>query len=231
MIRVLLAAAAVGSLLAAAQADAPLNTLTAAEKAAGWRLLFDGTTTAGWRGYRQPALPEGWRAIDGALTRLGAGGDIVTIDEFADFELAIDWKLAPGGNSGIFYRVLEGADEMWKMAPEMQLLDDPAYNGITPEQFTGANYALHAPLRAAANPPGSWNHTRVLVTGAHVEHWINDVKVVEYELWTPDWERRVQASKFKDDARYGRARTGHIGLQDHGASVAFRNIKIRVLSR
>ena len=205
------------------------NTLTAKEKADGWRLLFDGQTTAGWRGYLKDRAPDGWKAVGGSLTRSGAGGDIITTDEFADFALAIEWKIAKGGNSGIFYRVVEGADLMWKMAPELQLLDEVAHTDITPEQFTGANYALHAPKSHPARAPGSWNETRVIAKGPHVEHWINAVRVVDYEMWTADWERRVQASKFKDDARYGRARTGHIGLQDHGDLVEFRNVRIREL--
>src|SRR5207244_5888178 len=139
-------------------------------------------------GYRQDRIPDGWKAVGGSLTRIGAGGDIVSVDEFDDFELAIDWKLGPRGNSGIFYRVVEGADLMWKMAPELQLLDETGYKDLTPEQFTGANYALNAPTAKAAKPPGTWNQTRVVAKGAHVEHWINGVKVVEYEMWTPDWE-------------------------------------------
>ena len=227
---VVVPAAAMLAAAANAAGQPTSNTLTATEKAAGWRLLFDGKTTAGWRGYLKDTLPDGWKAVDGTLTRIGSGGDIITIDQFDDFELSIDWKLAPGGNSGIFYRVVEGADVMWKMAPEMQLLDDAAHKGITPEQLTGANYALHPPLRHAAKPLGTWNQARVIAKGPHVEHWLNGVKTVEYELWTPDWERRVKASKFKDDERYGRARKGSVGLQDHGDSVAFRNIKVRALN-
>jgi hypothetical protein len=210
-------------------ADAPMpNTLTAKEKADGWRLLFDGRTTALWRGFRQTTIPDGWKAVDGALTRIGRGGDIVTVDEFGDFELAIDWKLAPNGNSGIFYRVTEDDDVMWHTAPEYQIIDN-AYNKepLKPVQLAGANYDLDPPSRDATRPIGSWNETRIVVRGPHVEHWLNGVKVVEYELWSADWERRVRLSKFKDFPRYARARRGHIGLQDHGDRVAFRNIKIR----
>lgn len=210
-------------------AVAMTNTLTAKEKAGGGRLLFDGKTTNGWRGYRQQTMPEGWQAVDGALTRVGKAGDIITIDDFADFELTLEWNVAPGGNSGVFYRVTEDADAMWKTAPEMQVLDDAAYKDLTPDHFTGANYALHAPTRSVANPPGSWNQARILVKGPHVEHWLNGVKIVEYELWSEDWERRVRGSKFKEHPRYGRARRGHIGLQDHGDRVAYRNIKVREL--
>ena len=207
-----------------------MNTISAKERADGWRLLFDGRTTAGWRGFRKQKLPGGWQAIDGALTRVGEAGDIVTIDEFGDFELTLEWKLAPNGNSGVFYRVIEDDDVMWHMAPEYQIIDN-AYNNepLKPTQHAGANYDLHPPSRDVTRPIGSWNETRVLARGAHVEHWLNGVKVVEYELWTADWERRVRESKFKDYPKYGRARRGHIGLQDHGDRAAYRNIRIREL--
>jgi hypothetical protein len=215
---------------AATAGQSAMNTISANERAEGWRLLFDGKTTAGWRGYRQQTMPGGWQAIDGALTRAGQAGDIVTVDEFGDFELTLEWNLAPNGNSGVHYRVSEDVDVMWHAAPEYQVIDN-AYNKapLKPAQYAGANYDLHPPSRDATRPIGSWNQTRVLVRGAHVEHWLNGVKVVEYELWSPDWERLVRESKFKDYSGYGRARRGRIGLQDHGDRVAYRNIKIREL--
>jgi len=221
---VLLGALAAGGTSAA---QSTMNTINAKERAEGWRLLFDGQTTAGWRGFRQPTLPAGWQAIDGELTRVGEAGDIVTVDEFDDFELTLEWKLSPNGNSGLFYRVTEDDDVMWHTAPEYQIIDNAYKEPLKPVQYTGANYDLHPPSRDVTKPIGTWNQTRLLVRGAHVEHWLNDVKVVEYELWTPDWERRVRQSKFKDYATYGRARRGHIGLQDHGDRAAYRNIKIR----
>jgi 3-keto-disaccharide hydrolase len=198
----------------------------------GWRSLFDGRTTTGWRGFRQTQMPAGWQVVDGALTRVDRATDIVTVDEFSDFELTLDWKLPPNGNSGIFYRVTEDDDVMWHVAPEFQLIDN-AYDKepLKPGQLAGANYDLHPPSRDVTRPIGTWNDARLLVRGAHVEHWLNGVKVVEYELWTDDWERRVRDSKFKDYPRYGRARRGHIGLQDHDGRVAFRNIRIRELSK
>lgn len=215
---------------AIAQDNMTPNTITPRERAEGWRLLFDGKTTAGWRGYRQQTLPDGWRAVDGALTRVGQAGDIVTTDQFGDFELTLEWKLQANGNSGLFYRVTEDDPIMWHTAPEYQIIDN-AYTKepLKPGQLTGANYDMHAPLRDVTKPIGSWNVTRIVVRGAHVEHWLNGVKLVDYELWTPDWERRVRESKFKEYATYGRARRGHIGLQDHGDPAAFRNIKIREL--
>jgi hypothetical protein len=204
------------------------NTLTAKEKAEGWRLLFDGKTTAGWRGFRQQTMPGGWQAIDGTLTRAGQAGDIVTADEFGDFELTLEWSIPANGNTGVFFRVTEDDDVMWHTAPEYQIIDN-AYNKepLKPVQYTGANYDLQPPSRDVTKPIGSWNQTRLLVRGAHVEHWLNGVKVVEYELWTPDWERQVRESKFKDYPKYARARRGRIGLQDHGDGVKFRNIRVR----
>jgi hypothetical protein len=196
-----------------------------------WRSLFDGTSTAGWRGYRQKTLPQGWKVVDEALTRNGAGGDIITIDQFGDFELVLEWKVAPGGNSGIFFRVTEEDEIMWHSAPEIQVIDNAYKGGLKPAQRAGANYDLHPPTTDAARKPGEWNELRLLVTGTHVEQWLNGVKVVEYEIGSADWERRVRASKFRDYPAYGRARRGHIGLQDHGDAVAYRNIRVRELTR
>jgi hypothetical protein len=222
----------VGIALAAAptaQDHVTPNTITPKEQAEGWRLLFDGRTTAGWRGYRQQTLPDGWRVVDGALMRVGQAGDIVTTGQFGDFELTLEWKLQANGNSGLFYHVTEDDPIMWHTAPEYQIIDNAYKEPLKPGQYTGANYDLHPPSRDVTKPIGSWNQTRIVVRGPHVEHWLNGVKLVDYELWTPDWERRVRESKFKDYATYGRTRRGHIGLQDHGDPAAFRTIKIREL--
>ncbi len=207
-----------------------MNTLTAAERDQGWRLLFDGRSTAGWRGFRSPDMPGGWQVVDGALTRVAPGGDIVTVDQFADFELALEWQVARGGNSGIFLRATEDVASIYEGAPEMQVLDDARHvDGASPLTSAGANYGLHAPPRGVVRPAGEWNAARIVARGAHVEHWLNGVKVVEYELWTPDWEARVKNSKFAEWPAYGRATRGHIGLQDHGDRVTYRNVKIREL--
>lgn len=208
-----------------------MNTLTAMERAERWRLLFDGKTTDGWRGFRRADMPDGWQVVDGALTRVAAAGDIVTVEQFADFELALEWQVGPGGNSGVFFRATENADVIYKAAPEMQVLDDERHpDGQSPLTSAGANYGLHPAPRGAVRPAGEWNQARIVARGAHVEHWLNGVKMVEYELWSDDWEQRVQGSKFAEWPLYGRATRGHIGLQDHDDPVAFRNIKIRELS-
>jgi hypothetical protein len=208
------------------------NTLTAAEQAEGWKLLFDGKTTTGWHAYQKKDTPAGWTIVNGELTRTGEGGDLLTNDQYADFELSIDWKIAPKGNSGIFYRGLETEERIYYTAPEYQVLDNDGHpdakNG--PDRFAGANYDLIAPSKNVCHPAGQWNTTRILVRGAHVEHWLNGEKVVEYELWTPEWKTLVANNKFKQWPTYGMAKAGHIGLQDHGDTVAFKNIKLRVLN-
>jgi hypothetical protein len=177
------------------------NQLTDAERAAGWRLLFDGKTAAGWHGYGRHDFPAGWQVVDGALTRVGAAGDIVTDERFRDFELTLDWKVAPGGNSGIFYRGTESADPekhpLFESAPEMQVLDDARHaDGESPLTSAGSNYGLYPAPRGVVRPANQWNRVRILVRGNHVEHWLNATKVVEYELGSADWKQRVRTSKF-----------------------------------
>jgi hypothetical protein len=205
------------------------NTLTSAERTAGWRLLFDGTTTAGWRGFRQATAPGGWQAVDGALTRTGGGGDLVTIEQFANFELLIQWQIAPGGNSGIMFRVSEAADASYLTGPEMQVLDNAGHSdGASGLSSAGACYGLYAPSQDATRPPGAWNDVRLVVNGAHVEHWMNGVKIVEYDIGSADWLSRLDVSPFRDVPGYGREPRGHVAIQDHGDRVAYRGIKIRV---
>jgi hypothetical protein len=206
------------------------NTLTSEEKAAGWRLLFDGESSAGWRNYGKPTISDGWKVQDGALTRVGAGGDIITNDQFGNFELSIDWKIEPGGNSGIFYRASEEKDEIYWNAVEMQVLDDAKHpDGQSPLTSAGAAYDLYPVPPGHVHPGGEWNTARLIVNGNHVEHWLNGFKMVEYELGSRDWDSKVAGSKFKPHPKFGKNAQGHIGLQDHGNVVAFRNIKIKVL--
>ncbi|MCC7133263.1 MAG: DUF1080 domain-containing protein [Gemmatimonadales bacterium] len=209
---------------------AAANTLTEAERRDGWKLLFDGKTTAGWRSYGKRELASGWQVVDGALTRVGLAGDIVAAEEFANFELALEWSVAKGGNSGIFYRGIEGPDPIFRSAPEMQVLDDAEHaDGKSLLTSAGSNYGLYPVPRSVAAPAGQWNQARIRVSGNQVEHWLNGIKVVEYQLGSDEWRARVKASKFAAWPAYGTARRGLIGLQDHGDRVAFRSIKIRVL--
>lgn len=216
------------------------NTLSDDEHAAGWTLLFDGVSTDGWRGYGMAEFPAGgWKVENGELIGQAIsgnmdGGDIITAMEFKDFELSFDFKVGPEGNSGVFYRVKEhdGAG-LWQVAPEYQVLDDPAYIAMgtmdMTTHLTGDNYDLHSAAERSLNPTGEWNTGRIAVSGNHVEHWLNDRMTIAYEFYTDDWEARVAASKFRDEEHYARAATGSIGLQDHGTPVWYRNVKIRPL--
>jgi 3-keto-disaccharide hydrolase len=221
-------AALVGSAIMAQ--NGAMNTLTPQETAAGWKLLFDGKSLAGWRGFKTETPPAGWKAVDGTLTRETGGGDLMTVDQYGDFELRLDWKISDGGNSGIMFHVTPDGEETWHSGPEMQILDNAKHkDGANPLTSAGSNYAVHAPIRDVTKPVGEWNTVRLVVKGAHVEHWLNDVKVVEYELWSPDWDKRVQASKFGKIPPYGKAKRGHIAIQDHGDRVWYRNLKIKPL--
>lgn len=212
-----------------AQAPSP-SPLTDDEKAQGWRLLFDGKTTAGWRGFKQKDCPAGWGVVEGTLRRIAPGGDIVTEEEFESFELSLDWRVEKGGNSGIFFGVTEDHDNVWETGPEYQILDNAGHkDGVDAKTSAGANYALHAPAKDLSRPAGEWNQARIRVDGTKVEHWMNGVKLLEYELGSPEWRALVAASKFGKMPDYGTRRRGRIALQDHGDAVEYRNIKIRTL--
>jgi hypothetical protein len=225
----ILAGAAIGTLVAASHP----NALTAQQKKDGWKLLFDGKTLDGWRGWKQQGPPDGWKVVDGAITRVAKAGDLITVDQYASFDFTFEWRIAKNGNSGVFFHVAEAPDlpNTFTTGPEYQLLDNDGHpdakNG--PDRLAGGNYALHPPVNAVSKAIGEWNGSRILVNGPRVEHWLNGVKVVEYELWSADWKDRVQTSKFKAMPRYGLEKTGHIALQDHGDEVAFRALKIKVL--
>lgn len=231
MIRPLLLAAAV---LAAAPFDAPLDAQArrrpprrpAAD--AAWETIFDGRSLAGWRGWRQPSGARGWSVIDSALVRTGPGGDILFDRELGDFELALEWKVAPGGNSGIFFRASEATTYPWEGGPEMQVLDDAGHpDGKLRETAAGANFGLHPAPAGVVKPAGEWNEARLVVRGPHVEHWLNGRRMVTYELGSPDWKRRVAQSKFAEMPRYATFPRGYIVLQDHGDSVWFRRIRLK----
>ena len=204
------------------------NRLTAAERAAGWQLLFDGNSLEGWRGYNSEFMPTGWSVENGMLTRTGPGGDIITEQQFGDFELYLEWLVGPGGNSGVLLRAVEGQEKVYHGAPEMQILDDAGHlDGRSPLTSAGSNYGLHGAPRGIVKSAGEWNSSRIVVVNNQVEHWLNGDKVVEYELGSADWLRRVANSKFAQWPEYGRASRGHIGIQDHGDRVSFRNLKVR----
>ena len=209
------------------------NTLTAAERDAGWQSLFDGQTTEGWRSFRGEGFPEsGWSIEDGALRKIAAagGGDIVTTGAWADFEFRFEWKVAEGANSGVMFRVDEQYDTPWQTGAEYQILDDERHaDGKDPRTSAASLYGLVACEGKRLAPVGEWNRGRILAIGNHVEHWLNGVKVVEYEIASDEWSQMVAASKFSAMPGFGIQPRGHIALQDHGDDVWFRNLAIRNL--
>ena len=196
-----------------------------------WRVLVDGKTTDAWRGYKTQTFPSSWHLADGTLTKSGSAEDLITKDEFGDFELTWDWKLAPKGNAGVFYRATEEYEKVYWSGPEYQLLDDAGHpDGKTRLTSAGAAYAVYPSPAGVVKPANQWNSSRLVVRGAHVEHWLNGQKVVDYELWSPDWEAKVKASKFGQWPNYARAKRGHVAIQgDHEGSLWIRDMRIREL--
>ena len=194
-----------------------------------WRPLFDGTSTGAWRGYKRDALPDGWQVVDGALARVDRGGDIITVEQFENFELRFEWQVEEGGNSGVFFGVTEEVDgPVWHSGPEFQILHNAGHrDGQAPITSAGSNYAVHPPSADVTRPVGEWNTSRLLVENGRVEHWMNGIHLLTYRLGDTDWQARVEASKFAPLPRYGRVARGHIAIQDHGDPVRFRNILIR----
>ena len=209
------------------------NELTEAEKTAGWKLLFDGKDASqSWRNFKKETLSDKWAVQDGAITLTGkGGGDIITKEQFESFELSIDWKISPGGNSGIMFKVQEKGGAPYLTGPEAQIQDNA--KGHDPQK-AGWMYGLYAAAEDKTKPAGEWN-TFVLKcqktpTGTFkCEHTMNGAKYVEYEIGSADWAEKVAKSKFAKWADFGKAEKGHICLQDHGNVVSFRNIKIREL--
>ena len=229
----------------------PPNTLSKQEQAAGWRLLFDGSTLSGWRGLGYDSVPTAhWRVEHGAIRKIpngqvprlpdgqpARGGDLMTIATFADFEVAWEWKIGPGGNSGLKYNVSEAlsigvAPNHAAIGFEYQLLDDSlaADNKIASHR-AGALYDMIPPSGSSVLPAGQWNSSRLLFRGRHAEHWLNGVRVVEFDLGTARTDSLLRASKYKDIKDFAVRRQGHIVLQDHGEEIFFRSIKLRELER
>jgi len=226
----LLCATAWAATVAGATGEDKVNSLTDKEQADGWKLLFDGTTTNGWRGVKKDKAPDGWQAVDGSLVRVKGGGDIITQEQFDDFELVFDWKVAEGANSGVFYRVNEDYGVI--QSPEYQILHNQKHpDGRNAKTAAASNYALNAPTKDVTKAPGEWNLGKIVARGNHIEHWLNGEKVVEYEVASDEWTALVKASKFKDMQHYGKSMKGHIALQDHGDRVEYRNMKIRSLKK
>ena len=219
------------------------NTLTEEEKAAGWELLFDGTTLNGWKRYNHDSIGPLWTVDNGAIKCDGQGltegtakigGSLITIKPYENFELTAEWKVSPGGNSGIHYHVVEKPEytHEFDTGPEFQVMDDGGWKGdpLKPAQKAGSNYDMYAaPDTKKLNPVGEWNSAKLIYNKGHVEHWLNGEKVVEFEEGSADFKERYKKSKWTEYPGWNKYKSGSIALQDHGAPVYFRNIKIKAL--
>ncbi|MBQ1953369.1 MAG: DUF1080 domain-containing protein [Alistipes sp.] len=235
-----MAAALVGGVATSCQKH---NTLSEAEKAEGWQLLFDGETLNGWRSFNETELLGGWHVVDGCIQAKGEGGDasgyIVTDKQYANFELVWDWKLTHGGNSGMLYHVVEHPKFKvpYVTGPEYQLIDNEGWEEVNAPtkleewQKLGVDYAMHLPdySKMKVNPVGEWNSSKIVYDNGHVEHWLNGEKILEFEAYTEDWFAKKASGKWGTATEYGLAHTGVICLQDHGDPASFRNIKIKEL--
>jgi len=202
------------------------NTLTEAEKKAGWKLLFNGKTTDGWESFRKGGDPtKGWKVVDGALTRAAGGaGDIVTADEYGNYELVLEYKIAKGGNSGLMFHVLREGGAPWHSGPEIQIQDNK--DGHDPQK-SGWLYQFYKSDVDTTKPAGEWNELRFLITPEKGSLWMNGTKYYDFVYQSDDWNQLLAKSKFANMPKFGKATKGHLCLQDHGDEVAFRNIKIR----
>ena len=232
------------------------------EKSSEWTYLFDGTTLDGWKAYNEETLPPGWAIVDSVMTfssemileqdydYKGSRDIIYGAQEFDNFELYVEWKIPPGGNSGIFYHIVEGYGGLPEVAPEYQLIDDENYTnfhditeynksiGITenpqdlqPLQSTGADYAMYVPdpTKKSLNPAGEWNNSKIVFTPERVEHWLNGKLLLTFVPWSKEWNAKKNNGKWKMAKDYGIYKKGFIGFQDHGSPLWFRNIKIKEL--
>ncbi|MCF8222758.1 MAG: DUF1080 domain-containing protein [Bacteroidales bacterium] len=215
------------------------NQLTSREESEGWELLFDGETLSKWKAYNTEEGTAGWTAEDGTLAAGGEGSDahgyIITNEQYDNFDLKFEWKIAEGGNSGVMYHVIESENfsTPYLTGPEYQLIDDEGYPGELKEwQKAGADYAMYLPddAKKELKPAGEWNTSRIVFDNGHVEHWLNGKKLLEFEAWTDDWFERKNSGKWDNAPEYGLSSVGHISLQDHGSRVWFKNIKIKELA-
>lgn len=219
------------ALIAVAAIAAPSQrmTMTAYEAQSGFKPLFDGQSTSGWKGWKKPDVPAAWSVENGVLTiRPGSqGGDICTVEEYGDFDLRLEWKSSKGGNSGVIYRAGEDYDTCWKSGPEYQIFDDYAYGAKANKTSAGSLYDVYAPSAFVTRPIDQWNETRIVLQGNHIQHWLNNVLVVDCLVGSDEWNAKYAASKFKSYPLYAKKPKGYIVLQDHGAEISFRKVRIK----
>ena len=212
------------------------NTLSSKEKKEGWKLLFDGKTTSNWKGYNRSDVPPDWKVDNGVLsfdpiqdtdTR---PKDIVTKGVYKDFELSLEWKISQNGNSGILYNVVESPKyaEPYFTGPEMQILDNEGHpDGKIEKHRAGDLYDLIKSTSEPVKAVGQWNKALIISRNSHYTFYLNGVKINEFQMHTPSWNKLVAASKFKQWPEYGKAKQGKLCLQAHGNQVSFRSIKVR----
>ncbi len=203
------------------------NALSPEEPAAGWRLLFDGVSLDQWRTFGEESVDEGWAIEGGCLTRVGWAGDLITREQFGDFELKLEWRISDSGNSGIFIRGDESGDAIHQTGMEMQVLDNAGHwDRHDPTHRAGAYYDMIAPDHDTSQPVGTWNRVHIIARGPQVEFWLNDRQTAAFEQGSDAWKELYAQSKFADRPAYGSLMRGHIGLQDHWDKVWFRNIRV-----
>lgn len=215
-----------------------VNALSSAQKQAGWQLLFDGSSLESWRGFQRDSVPDGWVVENRTMHFTGRASSqdgeppltLVTADTYSDFELLIEWKISPDGNSGIMYRVSEEEKLPYLTGPEYQVLDNATLSENDSLHQAGSLYGLYAPATDTTKPIGEFNETRIVVRGPHVEHWLNGTKLLEAEIGSETWAQHVEGTKFANWSRFAQPDSGHIALQDHGHPVWYRDVKIRPLS-
>jgi hypothetical protein len=217
-----------------------LSSAQTAGKPGPWKSLFDGKSLDAWRIYKSEASPKlceppattgCWYIKDGVLTKDGNANDMITKEEFGDFELELEWRIGEAGNSGLFYRGTEEYNAIYWSAPEYQLLDNiKAADNKRPDHLAGSMYEFSSPPPDAVKPVGEWNLTRIVAKGNHIEHWLNGIKTAEFEVGSPEWEAKLAASKFKAYPNFAKARKGHFGVQgNHPGELSLRNIRVREL--
>ena len=212
-------------------ASADVNQLTEVEKKDGWRLLFDGKSFEGWRNYKEEGVRDGWKVVDGMMQHVKGGKDLMTVEQFEDFELKIEWKIVEGANSGIFVGVREIDDKISRSGIEMQIIDNDRHPDAKNEKnVSGACYGLYKPPAGVHRKAGEWNQVHIIKKGSHYQFFQNGVKTADFDLESTDFINLIADAKFKKWPHFARYRKGHIGLQDHGDEVYFRNIKLKELT-